>query len=129
MGKYKKKTKIVKLKENKQYKFIPKTDTYGCAEFQVCFKVVRGKLKKVFISPRQQPDTNVKWYEYELNYKPIDWSIGCALIDHELEYPRIWLMGHCKEHNCITMSIYPPKYTNSFSISCTSNFQIRFDKV
>jgi hypothetical protein len=74
----------------------------GRAEFNVCIRYLRGKVREVFIYPRQQRRFN---YWHRAGYFDQDFTIGSY---GELGKPEVWRVGWCKEHKCQTLEIYVP---------------------
>ena len=52
----------IKLIADKDYPIIPYTKEYGVAEFTCCPIYKYGKLKKIYLYPRQQPDKRGIFY-------------------------------------------------------------------
>lgn len=97
--------------------FEPMHPHYGHAGFQVCPQYIRGKLKRVFIYPRQQ-DINNLVYRVELSGQDI-FSVNSWTFKG-IDKPDIWMTGWCKEHKCQTLSVYVPRNANHFSCNTGS---------
>jgi len=88
----------------------PGGSNLGRAEFEICQIYKRGKLKEVFIYPRQQRTD--KYYHATMNG---DNSFHIASYE-ELENANVWLTYPCKEHKTITIRLYVPRESRFFSI-------------
>ena len=118
--------KQVELKEEEKIFFIPSTENYGSAEFMVCPVFKYGKLRDLFIYPRQQPDKGGTY-----------WHIKCwgqkafqvrSWTHKGFENPNIWCNFWCNEHKCLSFDIYPPKKANYFSVSMfVGTLELLFD--
>lgn len=101
------------------------SEKYGCAEFVVCAKYERGKLKNLYLYPAQQE--NVKHFYRIEGYKGmLDWSIR-AWTHKGMEEPRIWIHFWCKEHKAPAFRIYAGRTAKSFQVSKLSSLCINFD--
>lgn len=108
----------------KAYDDTPGGGNLGHAEFVICPVYKRGKLKEVFIYPQQQH--NIKYYyHYKLPYTPYAWGVDSYNSDDPV---NIWMWFWCKEHKCMSLELYVPKYANYFSVEMLSFFTIRFGK-
>ena len=100
-----------KIDVNEKIKFIQKTENYGIAYFDFCFKInEKGKIEKVFISPHQQPDKKYGW-EIEVAI-----SSGYHIETRNPEYKSIWRNIHgfyCKHHKSLSISVACPENTSS----------------
>ena len=96
-----------KLEINEKIEFIQKTEMYGIAYFQFCFKINKAKkIEEIFITPSQQPDKTHGWV-IESGV-----SNGFVIEEHILNYNPIWhsiRSLYCEEHKsmCITVSAPP----------------------
>lgn len=106
--------------------FVPMTQEYGRAEFIFCPVYKYGKMKELYIYPKQQPDAKF-YYKFELKYTPLDFSIS-SWAHQGMDDPNIWLMFWCKEHKCMSFSVYVPIQAKSFHISTYSNLRVQFEK-
>lgn len=115
----------VKLQPDKEYPFMARTEEYGRAEFTACFVYRYGKLREVYLYPRQQPDAK-HYYHAKFEYPPLDWSIS-SWTHKGLSEPKVWLGGWCKEHKAQFIRFYVPLKSTHFTASFLSNFSINFD--
>lgn len=102
------------------------TKNYGRAEFQICPVVKRGKLKELFIYPKQQPDAKNFYHVVFGDYPPDAWQV-MSWTHLGMNEPKVWLFNWCKEHKCQMISVYVPKQANSFRIHILSTFSIIFE--
>ena len=115
----------VEIKDGATISYAWRTDSLGKAEFHICPIWKRGKLVEVCIYPAQQEYMHEYWVLRGLHCETLQvmsWS-------HKgVEEPRIWLFGWCKDHKCMTMSVYVPPFTTHIEISIGSTLDIIFDK-
>lgn len=98
---------------------------YGCAEMIVCAKYERGKLKHLFLHPRQQENPKNK-YRIDGYKGMLDWSIG-AWTHKGMEESRIWIHFWCKEHKAPAFRVYAGRTAKRFAVSKLSNLSVTFD--
>lgn len=115
-----------KLSDGDRIYFTALTKEYGKAEFNICPVYKRGKLKKLYLYPRQQPYAK-EFFVYTFNSPPLDWSI-LSWVHQGLDEPFIWLHYWCKEHKCASFSVYTPPQAKYFEVHALSNFSINFGK-
>lgn len=95
---------------NEKIQFIRKTDQYGIAYFDFCFKVnKKGKIEKVYISPSQQPDKKHGWF-IEAGYSTGYFIEGKEKMD--LNFRAIHGF-YCKYHKSISISVACPENTSA----------------
>lgn len=118
----------IKLNVNSVITFKDSTPRYGRAEFDFCFQLQRGKLKRVFIMRRQQPAEEVQEYVLPVDYTPLDWSISSW--QHEgVELPAIWRGAWCRYHKAFYWAVYVPLGTNQLRIMEASNLRFNFERL
>lgn len=114
----------VELKDGDVVHFNLMSPEYGRAEFDICPKWKRGKLAELFIYARQQKNVSCYWHV------TAGWptSFGVGSWQHKkIAVPNIWTMHWCKDHKCMSMSVYPPDGTNRFRISLLSWARVHFE--
>lgn len=113
------------LEDDDSVKFVSLTKEYGNAEFAVCSVYARGKLRKLYLYPHQQPNAK-HFYRIDVPVGTQDWSIG-SWTHKGIDEPHIWLHYWCKEHKAPAIRLYVPKGTTKFTVSKLSNLSINFD--
>lgn len=102
--------KYKKIEVDERINFIQKTEKYGIAYFDFCFKIdKKGKIEKVFISPSQQIDKKHGWV-IKCGY-----SMGFFIKGPDYPYKEEWgnIKGfYCKYHKSISICVSTPKNTS-----------------
>ena len=80
----------------------PGGENLGRAEFQVCLKSVRGKLKEFWVSTKQQRRNEI-WHCQANEYN--DFTVNSY---EGLDSVGAWLFYPCKEHKAMSFSVYAP---------------------
>ena len=98
------------MKEPDTIKFDWKSEDYGRAEFILCPIWRRGKLRKVFLYPAQQPSAE---FYYEIIPKDHHWVgifFGHFLNEEKdsLSQPDIWDSFWSKQHKCQAFRFHVP---------------------
>lgn len=119
----KQKLKLIKITSEDKIKYVPITEKYGRAEFEFCPVFKYGKMKKIFIYPRQQEVDY--YYELETNNQK-QFQITSWI--HKTDSPKIWIEYWCKEHKTICHRVYVPNNTDTLEFESLSVFEIRFVK-
>lgn len=106
--------RYIKIDIDEKIKFTRRTKMYGVAYFDFCFKIdKKGKIKKVFITPKQQIDQKHGWVMECGN------SSGYFIKSPDYPYGEEWgnIQGfYCTHHRSICISIVTPK--NSSMLYC-----------
>ena len=87
----------------------------GWAYFDVCQVWKNGKLKKIYIYPRQQRCDNYFVYELPGDYKATEFHLGSYGDDDSDAV--ITCNSYCKEHKAILSMIRVPKESGYFDLS------------
>ena len=109
-------------KDRTMIKFEGVVQNYGRAQFMICPIFKNGKIRKVFIYPRQQPNAKHFYvFENEMNgWEGLDLG-ECMYAEKKLSFPHVWVTHWCKEHKCHSMLLYVPQFSGSFFISTDLN--------
>lgn len=118
-------TEIV-LKDGDVVFFTTKTCHYGIAVFDVCPVVKGGKLKEIFITPRQQPDAK-HYYRISIEGSCNSWGVD-AWTQYGISYPKVRRLCWCKEHGCQSMRVCVPPESNCFEVALGSNVTLYFNR-
>jgi hypothetical protein len=122
--------KIIKLKPKDKIKFVPITERWGRAEFEICPVFKYGYLREIWIVPRQQEIHDTRYLlEIPKEFKTREFSIT-AWTHKNIDLPDIWRNFWCKEHKTICFETYVPNNTNvlTFEIYHLTGVNLRFDK-
>jgi len=83
----------------------PGGSNLGLAEFEVCPKFFRGKLKEFWVYPLQQRDAT-EFFHYVGFCSP--WS-GFGISSYEqLNHANVWKQLWCSEHKTVLSRLYVP---------------------
>ncbi len=96
---------------------------YGRAEFAICPQFKYGRIKRVYLTTRQQ-EPQRGWVFPEVNsdcYSISSW-VG-------LDEPRVWLTNWCKEHKTQMTSFYVPDNSEFLDIHILSTFSLYFGRL
>lgn len=117
--------KLVELDGSQHVYFNLMDRVYGRAEFIFCPVYKRnGKLKEVWIYPKQQPDVNEYWV-IRCGHSE---SFGVGSWTHKgMDVPSVWLTEWCKEHKTVSLSVYPPDGATSFHVHIGRDTSVTFD--
>jgi hypothetical protein len=117
----------IKYKEIKDWNhrifFDWKHPNYGRAEFVICPQFKYGRIKRVYLTTKQQ-EPHRGWVFPEINsdsYSISSW-VG-------LEKPKVWLTFWCKEHKTPTTYFYVPPNSEFLDIQILSTFSLFFWEV
>jgi len=113
--------------------FVSNTKEYGNAEFIMCPVWRRGKIREVYMYPKQQPNAEHYYYLvnedgwegvnfgsllYELVGEVGDGKGGVLTLGKNVIHsPNVWNTFWCKEHKCQAFEFYVPKNSKGFFIS------------
>jgi len=114
------------LKDNDVVPFVATHPRYGRAEFAVCLKYVRGKLKHVFIHPQQQENVT-EYYRLDVPHNGRAMFQAHSWTHKGVSEPKIWLHFWCREHECPAFRLYVPKEAKSFVASIMTDISMIFD--
>lgn len=106
--------------------FTPITVKCGRAEFVCCPVFNRGKLRELYLYPKQQPNAK-EYFVYKFDYAPENFRIN-SWTHKGISRPEIWIHGWCQEHKCASFRFYVPVNSNCFKVRALSIFSIDFDK-
>lgn len=105
----------------------PMDPQLGNAEFVFCPQFIRGNMKTLFITAKQQ-NRRVKYWKVNLPF-PVKVFLITSWI-HKTNHPNIWREYWCSVHKAIAHEIYVPQNTNQivFEPSFGDTLFIRFEK-
>jgi hypothetical protein len=111
------KLKQVEIEENvfMPFKWLDDTpggQNLGRAEFLVCLKMLHGKLKEFWVSPRQQRGIDTCWHCHANDCN--DFHISSY---ESLQSVGAWLIFPCKEHKALAVDVYAPSYARYLQIT------------
>ena len=107
----------IKLGEKIHFKWMDREhggQSLGWAYFDVCQVWKNGKLKKIYIYPRQQRSEVFYSYDLPEDYKAVQFDISSYNCETEASVKS---NNYCKEHKGITSSMIVPKGAEYFSLS------------
>lgn len=125
---------VIPLPIETAVRFLPFTEQYGAAEWEVCVQWTRRRydghsrhcVSRLFVFPRQQPDKHGICYEVEIPSGGIDFEIA-SWMHLGISAPHIWRTLWCDEHRCMSMGVYSPPQADSFYVSGGSGVCLRFE--
>lgn len=116
--------KKIEVKDGSVIPYVWKTERLGRAEFQFCPIWKYGKLRELFIYPKQQENKSNYWHLHGL--KCIDFQLK-SWTHKGIENPWAWLYFWCEEHKCMGMNVYVPLDTSKLLVSVSSGLTIIFE--
>ncbi len=128
MEKKYKEPKKIKLGEKIYFKWMDREHgrrSLGWAYFDVCQVWKYGKIKKIFIYPKQQHESKTFVYEVPEDYKAEMLYLG-SYTGNDSE-AVIWYNAYCKEHKAIMSSVRVPKESSYFTLSLHFGNSINMD--
>ena len=114
------------LKDGDKIPFTALSKKYGRAEFQICPVYKRGKLKELYLYPRQQGDAT-HYFVYIFKNAPRTWSVT-SWTHMGVSEPYVWLNFWCEEHKAPSSNLYVPREAEWFQVRALSDFSIYFGK-
>lgn len=114
---------LIEMTEGSQWKvpFEYSHPELGRAEFTVCVRWSRGRIREMWLYPRQQKRYEQGWHFPRLSSD----SLGIGSWNHKgLDDPKVWRMWWCKEHRCMATEFYVPNYSNELDIIAGSTLSI-----
>lgn len=122
--------KKIILEPMKQVEFKVLNGIYGRAEFIVeAYFKKNGRISKIRIYPQhqRQPDRLGVFYEVKSGYSDV-LTFDCSINgEPDIDKPKVWMVGWCKEHNVPFYRIYAPDGTKYFRVYVGSSmtFELR----
>ncbi len=115
-----------RLKDGDRVDFVAFTEKYGNAEFVFCLRFERGQIKKLFITPKQQPDAKHR-FEVDASYGATGFHLS-SYTHKGMDRPWPWIHFWCEEHKAFAFSAYVPKQATHFKVQTLSSLCVTFDK-